>query len=189
MRHLAAAEHDRDLDLVLVTQEPLDVALLGVVVGLRDLRPELDLADGDLRLMLPSLLGLLGLLVLVLGVVEDATDRGTRLRGDLDEVELLVLRVTERLLGRHHADLLALLVDEPHLRDADALVNPGLVALRRSPVEPTGDRTSAVLREEWGKGETVYPPAGAVYSRSSVPPRARSANSATPTEPVSPRRC
>ena len=46
---LAAAEHDRDLDLVVVLEEALDVALLGLVVVVRDLRPQLDFADVDLR--------------------------------------------------------------------------------------------------------------------------------------------
>ena len=90
---LAAAEHDRDLDLVLAQQEPRDVALLGVVVVLRDLRAELDLADRDLLLVLARGLQLLGLLVLVLRVVEHAADGRARLGGDLDEVEIALLRV------------------------------------------------------------------------------------------------
>ena len=49
---LATAEHDRDLDLVLALEEALDVTLLGVVVVLRDLRAELDLTDRDLLLVL-----------------------------------------------------------------------------------------------------------------------------------------
>ena len=52
---LAAAEHDRDLDLVLLAQEALDVALLGLVVVVGDLRAELDLADVDLLLVLAGL--------------------------------------------------------------------------------------------------------------------------------------
>ena len=80
VRHLAAAEHDRHLDLVLVAQEALDVALLGVVVVLGDLRAELDLADRDLLLVLARLLLLLRLLVLVLRVVEHAADRRLGLR-------------------------------------------------------------------------------------------------------------
>ena len=53
---LAAAEHDRDLDLVLGLEEALDVALLGGVVVRGDLRPELDLPDVDLLLVLLGLL-------------------------------------------------------------------------------------------------------------------------------------
>src|SRR3712207_5181723 len=95
VRHLAPAEHDRDLDLVLVAQEALDVALLGRVVLLGDLRPELDLADDDLLLVLAGLLLLLRLLVLVLRVVEHARDRRARLRRRLDEVEIALLRVPQ----------------------------------------------------------------------------------------------
>ena len=42
---LAAAEHDRDLDLVALLEEPDDVTLLGLVVVRVDLRPELHLLD------------------------------------------------------------------------------------------------------------------------------------------------
>jgi hypothetical protein len=52
MGHLAPSEHDRHLDLVARLQEALDMALLGVVVVLGDLRPELDLSDRDLLLVL-----------------------------------------------------------------------------------------------------------------------------------------
>jgi hypothetical protein len=54
---LAAAEHDRDLDLRALVEEALDVALLGVVVVDPDLRPELDLLDVDLDLVLARELG------------------------------------------------------------------------------------------------------------------------------------
>jgi len=82
--HLAPTEHDRDLDLVLVTQEAFDVTLLGVVVVLGDLGPELDLADDDLLLVLACLLELLRLLVLVLGVVQHSADGRPGLRSHLD---------------------------------------------------------------------------------------------------------
>src|SRR5204863_5103545 len=45
MRVLAPSEHDRDLDLRALVQEPLDVAFLGVVVVNSDLGTELDLLD------------------------------------------------------------------------------------------------------------------------------------------------
>ena len=140
VRDLAAAEHDRDLDLVLAQQEPGDVALLGVVVVLRDLRAELDLADRDLLLVLARGLQLLRLLVLVLRVVEHAADGRAGVGSDLDEVEIALLRVRERLGGLHDSDLLAVLADEPDLGHADAVVDPGLVALRRAPVKPSRDR-------------------------------------------------
>jgi hypothetical protein len=49
---LASPEHDGYLDLVSLPQEPLDMALLGAIVMRVDLRPELDLLDDGLRLVL-----------------------------------------------------------------------------------------------------------------------------------------
>jgi hypothetical protein len=49
---LTPPEHDRHLDLVPCLEEPLDVALLGAVVVRVDLRPELDLLDDRLGLVL-----------------------------------------------------------------------------------------------------------------------------------------
>src|SRR5918911_852599 len=80
MRHLAAAEHDGHLHLVAVLEEALDMAFLGGVVVRVDLGPQLDLLDGDRRLVLARELGLLLLLVAVLRVVHDAADRRPHLR-------------------------------------------------------------------------------------------------------------
>ena len=128
------------LTLSLPMQEARDVTLLGVVVVLRDLRAELDLADRDLLLVLARGLQLLRLLVLVLGVVEHTADGRARVRGDLDQVKVALLRVRERIGGLDDADLLSVLADEPNLRHADAVIDPGLVPFRRAPVEPTWDR-------------------------------------------------
>src|SRR4051794_3330309 len=138
--HLAPAEHDRHLDLVARLQEALDVALLGVVVMLSDLRPELDLPDVDLLLVLAGRLGLLRLLVLVLRVVEDPDHRRLGVGGDLHEVEIPLLRSAQGIWGAHDAHLLAVLIDETDLWNADALVDAGGIALRRLPVEPSRDR-------------------------------------------------
>ena len=140
MRDLTAAEHDRDLDLVLGAQEALDMALLGGVVVRRDLRAELDLPHVDLLLVLLGLLGLLRLLVLVLRVVEDAADGRLGLGRDLDEVELLALRDAQRLVGVHDAELAAGFIDQTHLRDTDPVVDPGRVLHGHAPVESSGDR-------------------------------------------------
>ena len=49
VRHLTPAEHDRELDLVALAQEPHHVLHLGDVVVLVDLGPELHLLDDDVR--------------------------------------------------------------------------------------------------------------------------------------------
>ena len=87
MALLAAAEHDRHLHLVLLLEEALDVAALGLVVVLGDLRASSSPAR-YLLLVLAGGLRLLLLVVLVLRVIENAADRRIRLRGDLDQVEI-----------------------------------------------------------------------------------------------------
>src|SRR5690349_14507916 len=123
MTRLAAPEHDRDLDLRALVEEAHDVALLRVVVVNPDFRPELDLLDVDLRLVLARELRLLLLLVAVLPPVHDLRNRGIRLRGDLDEVEVLRVRVLERLARWLDAELLAALADQAHLRRPDRVVD------------------------------------------------------------------
>src|SRR5215210_5138945 len=118
MGGLPPPEHDRDLDLRALVEEPNDVAFLGVVVLYRDLRPELDLLDVNLGLVLAGELGLLLLLVPVFPVVHDPGDRRRGLWGDFDEVEVLAVRVLERFVRRPDPDLSAVVVDQPYLWNA-----------------------------------------------------------------------
>ena len=87
-RLLATAEHDRHLDLVTSLEEPLDVALLGGVVVRVDLRPELDLLDDRVDLVLTRFPLFDGFLVLELAEVHELGDRRLCHRSHLDEVEV-----------------------------------------------------------------------------------------------------
>src|SRR5215471_18317342 len=127
---LPAPEHDRDLHLRALVEESLDVALLGVVVVDADLRPELDLLDLDLALVLAGLLRLLFLLVLVLAVVHDLGDGRVGLGGDLDEIEVLAVGVLARLVRGLDSKLGTVVVDQPDARDADRIVDARRVARR-----------------------------------------------------------
>ena len=89
-------------DLVPRLQEAKHVLLLGGVVAHVDLRAELHFLGLDLALVLASLLGLDGLVVLELSVVHDAAHRRLGVRGDLDQVEILVIR--DALSLRHRVD-------------------------------------------------------------------------------------
>src|SRR6185437_6108473 len=136
---LATAEHDRHLDLVPRLEEPLDVALLGAVVVRVDLRAELDLLDDGLRLVLARLPRLERGLVLELPVVHELTDRGPRSRGNLDKIEVSLLREPERLVDRDDPYLLALRADKPDFRRADPIVDTRVDA----DVTSTGSSCSA----------------------------------------------
>ena len=58
------------------------------------------------------------------------------LRRDLDEVEILPVRILDRLRGRLHSQLLPVFVDEPHLLSADVLVDPAVWDYRPSRLDP-----------------------------------------------------
>ena len=133
VRLLAPAKHDRDLDLRALVQKALDVAFLCVVVVDPDLRPELDLLDVDLRLVLARELGSLLLLVPVLPPVHDLGDRGIGVRCHLDQVEIPGVRVLAGFLRRLDPELLAAFADQPDLRRSDRVVD-AVLRLRRQTV-------------------------------------------------------
>jgi len=122
-RLLAAAEHDRHLDLVSLPQEPLDVALLGAVVVRVDLRPDLDLLDDRLRLVLARLPGLERRLVLELAEVHELADRRPRGRRHLYEVEVCLLGQPQSVGDRDDPDLLAGWAYEANFRYPDTVVD------------------------------------------------------------------
>ena len=128
MLHLSATEHDRDLDLVTLTEELGDLAGLGVEVATADLRAVLHLLDHDVGRLLAGLLGPLLLLVLELGEVHDPAHRWTRIRRDLDQVELHRASDVQRLGKRLDAQLRPLGVDQSNLSCTDPVVDPCLVS-------------------------------------------------------------
>src|ERR671914_585362 len=126
--HLAAAEHDGDLDLVALLEEPLDVTLLGRVVVRVDLGPHLHLFEGHQVLLAPGLFGLDGLLVLELRVVHQLDHRRPGHRGHLDQVEVVLAGHPHRGLGVHHPELLAVGADHSDLGGPDPVVDPWFYA-------------------------------------------------------------
>jgi hypothetical protein len=92
-------------------------------------------ADDDRLLVLTRGLLLLRLLIAVLRVIEHPTNRGLRVGRDLDEVEIAVLGVGERLVDREDPDLFTVRTDQTDLGNPDPFVDPRLVPLRHTPVE------------------------------------------------------
>src|SRR5207237_390446 len=135
MRHLAAAEEDRRLDLVAFGQEALDVLLLEIVIVHVHLRPELDLLDLDHALVFLGLAGALLFLVLILAEVHDPADRRHGSRRDLDEVEALLLCDGQRGRRRHDPELRPGLVDHADFSNTDAFVGANAVITARRAIE------------------------------------------------------
>src|SRR5260370_8235296 len=143
---LAPAEHDGHLDLVTLLEEPLDMATLGGVVVRVDLRPELDLLDDRLRLVLARFPGLERGLVLELAVVHQLAHRGSCGRRHLHQIKVGLLRQPERIANGYNPDLLAVRANEPDFGDTDTLVNSrfgaDVTSLGYTPAaDISGDRT------------------------------------------------
>ena len=102
------------------------MADLGAVVVLVDLGPELDLLELGVGLVAPGVTCLHGRLVLELAVVHETRHGGAGVRGDLNQVEVSLLRQTQGILHADDADLLAAGADKTHLGDADPFIDTGL---------------------------------------------------------------
>src|SRR6266542_3835288 len=164
VRHLPSAEHDRHLDLVALLEEPLDVALLRLVVVVVDLGPHLHFLQGHQALLAPGLLGLDGLLVLVLRVVHQLGDRRPRQGRDLDQIEIGATCDPQSGLRVHDPELLAVRTDHPELRRPDTVVDSRLNAdatslLYRS-ADPGAVRALARLAPAIGGRNTKRRPEG-----------------------------
>src|SRR5439155_19604075 len=144
--HLASAEHDRQLHLVPLPEEPLDVALLGRVVVAVDLRAHLHLFDLHLGLLALGFLRLQAQLVAVLPVVEQPAHRWVRLRGDLDEVQVQLARDPQRVWEPHDPDPAPVRPDETNLRRPD----PGVHSRVSDPTSPFLDSIEGGSRRQTG---------------------------------------
>lgn len=113
-------------------QKAQHVLLLGGVVAHVDLRPELHLLDLDLVLVLTSLLGLDGLVVLELPVVHDAAHGRRGVRSDLHQIEIHVVGDLLGLVRGIHAHLVPVEIDETALARGDLIVEPGLLSSYRA---------------------------------------------------------
>jgi hypothetical protein len=106
-RLLAAPEHDHHFDLVALTQETLDVALLGAVVMRVDLQAETNLFEHGVGLVAARVAGLLSRLVLELAVIHQLGDGRAGVRSDLDQVEVRFSRQTQRHIQLDNPNLFA----------------------------------------------------------------------------------
>ena len=123
--HLSSSEHDRDLDLASLAEEPLDLPGLGGKVADPDLGPVLHLLDQDTGGLLSGLLGLLGVLVLELPVVHDPANRRVRLIRHLHQIQAQFLGHGQGFVERPDPDLLTVRCDQSNLTGQDLLVDPG----------------------------------------------------------------
>lgn len=125
MRHLAAAEHDAELDLVSLGKKLPCVARLEVdIVRVRSWM-KTHLLQLLLMLVLPLILLALLLLVPEFSVINDLADGRVCLWSDLDKVEFPLHGQLKGLARGHDSELLTLFVDDAQLGGADIAINSG----------------------------------------------------------------
>ncbi len=96
-------------------------------------------------LMLAGFFLLLALLVFEFAVIHDAAHWGTGVRGNLDQVQPLGARQPNGVASVHDTQLLTVLVNDQHLRNANLFVDPQFVAFfpvrddRSPPAESLAD--------------------------------------------------
>src|SRR5690625_1131517 len=131
VRHLAPAEMHGDLHLVALRQEPVHRAHLDLIVMGVDVRAHLALLDINGLLPFPGFVGTLLLLVLVFAEVHDLADGRLCGRLNFDEVEADFLGALQGVVGCDDANILSGFVDQPHIGDADMIVDARPIATGR----------------------------------------------------------
>lgn len=123
MGDLATAELDSKLDLVALLQELNSVLKFEVEVMLIDSRPQFDaLKFGDMALFARFAIAL-ALLVFVLSVIHDLTDRRISGRSDLDEVQTTFFGKRQGIASGNYAVLCTFIIDQTAIPNAYAFVN------------------------------------------------------------------
>jgi hypothetical protein len=124
MLHFTAAIAHRHLDLVAFLKKARQCAQLGLVIAVLGRRPELDLLDLDLLLLLARrLLGLV-LLVKVLAVIHDLADGRLCIGGNLHQIQPGRFCACQRFHPGENPDLLAIFSDNSQTRRGDFFVAP-----------------------------------------------------------------
>ena len=133
MGDLPPTEADADLDLVAVLQELDGVAEFGLNVVFLDGGGKLHLFERYDALIFAQVALPLGLLVAVLVVVHQLTDRGLSVCCDLYQIQTGLFGHFQRLTGGHNAQLFAVGGNQPYLSVADFFVDHRLVDVDAPP--------------------------------------------------------
>ena len=104
-------------------------ALRLVVVGV-DLEPEPDFLQNRVGLVLPGLACLDGGFVLVLAEVHQLAHRRLRLRCNFNEIKIGLGSQTQGILNTDDSYLFTCRADQPHLGDADTLIDSWLANVK-----------------------------------------------------------
>jgi hypothetical protein len=144
VRHLAALETQRRLDLIAFAQEANRLVLLGLVVMLIDSHGKLNFLDRDHFLLLARRAVALVLLVEEFAVILNAADG--RLSGgrNFDQIQATLAGYLQSFKGGQNAELFAVFVNDADFTRANSVVNAdkrlGRTLIDGSPPEERDER-------------------------------------------------
>jgi hypothetical protein len=123
VRHLAAFETQRCLDLIAFAQKTNGLVLLGLVIMLVDRHGKLNFLDHDYFLLLARRAVALVLLVKELAVILNAAD-GRLSRGrNFDQIQATLAGYFESFKGGQNAELFTVFVNDADFTRANSVVN------------------------------------------------------------------
>jgi hypothetical protein len=125
VRHLAAPEAKRNLDLVTLFEESLYGAHLHVVVVIINAGTHFDLFQLDDFLVLSSLGSFLLFLEFELAEIKDLADRRLRVGRDLNEIQSGLFGTGKGIEFCNNADILTGLINETDFPGPDLIVDAG----------------------------------------------------------------
>jgi len=123
MRHLAPAEHDRDLDLGPFLEKIHYLVPLRLKIVSRGAGSHLDFFQSNGLLILPRFVLPLTKLIEVLPVIDDAANWRIGSRGNLHQVQTLSLREFQGLEGRHNSELRPFFINHSDFLGANPLIH------------------------------------------------------------------
>jgi hypothetical protein len=123
MRHLAAFETQRRLDLIAFAQEANRLVLLGLVIMLVDGHGKLNFLDHDHFLLLARRAVALVLLVKELPVILNAADGRLGRGRNFDQVQATLAGYLQSFKGRQNAELFTVFVNDADFTRANSVVN------------------------------------------------------------------
>ena len=126
VRHLSSAKEHRQFHLVSAVQKLSSLTAFSLQVVVVDLWTNPDLFQLDNMLILARFPLFPALLVTELAVIHQAADGRHCVRCDFNEIQSTLPRHLQRIARGDHANLLAFFINQPHLSDANALVDTGL---------------------------------------------------------------
>ena len=121
-----ATEQDRQLHLIPTIQKPRGVAALGLQIVVADLRLDPNLFELNDVLIASGIALFSALLVPKLPIIHQTTNGRGCVGRDLNEVQPALTGHLQRFPRRNDPDLATFVVDEPHLANADPLVDARL---------------------------------------------------------------